>query len=268
MFPDEFYPSSGQERLILTRLLTKMFPEQLESLRNWKELAIPSVLIHLAPEKFAQVDYKHLNKYINNDNVSYSDTGNLRELTLRVLVYARKTLPELANSVLTPEIEDKLRQFLRESTWANEIKQKLPYSNKLEPEWLFDRFLLKIKNSSSFDDFVDTASMAPEPTTQTTTQPTTTSKPASHKCNWGPILCSINRVSFQRKLDRRGEVEELKESPSSTIRRPKDIPQWLRLSRRKAQPNNTINGSLKNPNRGANVFFRRLLMDQKHGGRH
>jgi len=225
MFPEEFNPSSSEERMVLTKYVAKMFPEQLESLQNWKELSIPSVLIHLIPEKFAQVDYKHLDKYLTDDTIDYTETGNLRLLMLRFLTAAKDNLPELAQKYITPEVEEKLRVIVKNSDLISKLKDVIPDSSHLDNEWLFDRLMFKIKNFKKFDEEI--AGSAPtEPTTQGTTQaetrPTTTSASPTAKCQWGPILCSINRVSFQRNADKRRDVDpgKIKEIVSS---KPKNV---------------------------------------------
>jgi hypothetical protein len=261
MFPEEFNPSSSEERMVLTKYVAKMFPEQLESLQNWKELSIPSVLIHLIPEKFAQVDYKHLDKYLTDDTVDYTETGNLRLLMLRLLTAAKDNLPEFAQKYITPEVEEKLRVIVKNSDLISKLKNVIPDSSHLDNEWLFDRLMFKIKNFKKSDEEIE-GSAPTEPTTQGTTQPetrpTTTSVSPPPKCQWGPILCSINRVSFQRNVDKRGDVDagKIKEIVS---RKPNNVPQWLRAARRKNATEKAL--SIKEPRRVPNMLFRRFLFD-------
>ena len=60
--PDEYDPP-GKRKTILTQQLALMLPEQLGHLSSTKELSVPSVLVHLWPEKFAQLDFSHLDRY-------------------------------------------------------------------------------------------------------------------------------------------------------------------------------------------------------------
>jgi hypothetical protein len=261
MFPEEYNPTSSQERMVLTKYVAKMFPEQLESLQNWKELSIPSVLIHLLPEKFAQVDYKHLDKYLTDDTIDYTETGNLRLLMLRFLTAAQENIPEIAQKYLTTEVEEKLRTVVKNSVFITQMKNVIPDSSHLDNEWLFDRLMYKIKNFKKSEE--ENEESAPtEPTTQGTTQPelrpTTISVSPAPKCQWGPILCSINRVSFQRNADKRGDVASGKEK-EIVSRKPKNVPQWLRSTRRKNQTEKAL--SVKEPRRGPNMLFRRFLFD-------
>lgn len=261
MFPEEYSPSSKEERMVLTRYVAKIFPEQLENLQNWEELSIPSVLIHLLPEKFAQVDYKHLNKYIADDTVNYTETENLRRLMLRFLTSAKEHVPEFAQKYITPDVEQKLREIVKNSALITRMKDAIPDSSNLDNEWLFDRLMFKIKNFKKSEEEIEMLAST-EPTTQGTTQtssrPTTTSVSPPPKCQWGPILCSINRVSFQRNAEKRGDMDSVN-AKEIVPRQPKQVPQWLRTTRKKNQTEKILRTKTQRP--GTNALFRRFLFD-------
>ena len=180
--------------MILTKQLTKMFPEQLGGLSTWKELSIPSILIHLAPEKFAQLDFKRLDKYLSKED-NYADMENVRYLFNRFVAVTKDSVPGLIEKILTPELEQQLRSLLKSSTFSEKISNVFPNSDRLNYEWLFDRMILKLR-AMKRDQQHHTETTTSEPTTTLEMHSTT-----DNKCTWGPILCSINRVSFQRKVE-------------------------------------------------------------------
>lgn len=143
--------------------------------------------------------------------------------------WGQSTLPLVVDKLLTPEMEENLKLALRKFLIDYEIKSE---SSHLDYEWMLERLLEKLKNFRP-----------PEPQQETTTAMSSTMEtlPASiqitesilaTKCSWGPILCSINRISFQRKdqLDKRlGEVlqDDMESTAAVNSRHPKIVPQWI-----------------------------------------
>ena len=257
MFPEEFEPASSHERIILMKQVKHMFPEQLGGLTSWNELSIPSVLIHLAPQKFAQLDFKHLDQYVDQ-NANYGDLENIRHLFLRIVGFAQTTVPVIVNRVLTPQVEQEIKFFLRQKTESASLSGA---ANNLDFEWLFDRIVLKFRQSNSYEP------ITPEPVAVQHNHPEWIySKPSEAspipvgiKCPWGPILCSMNRVSFQRKHVIEKEEEK---NPVSQLRRPKIVPNWLRSIKRKSSSNSSSEEISKDkPHQRLPAYFRRLRLN-------
>jgi hypothetical protein len=262
MFPEEFEPASSRERIILMRLIKHMFPEQLSSLTSWNELTIPSVLIHLAPKKFAQIDFKNLDQYVDKD-ANYGDMENVRHLFLRIVGFVQQNLPIVVNRLLTPQVEQEIKIFLKSKTEADRLKDN---SKGLDLEWLFDRVVAKFRQSSGFNqeaekpvivESIDEYQNRPEwlYPKPSVTPPALTGT----KCPWGPILCSMNRVSFQRK---HGTEDESEKQPVFLQREPKIVPKWIRSIQRKPKSNtSSLEIQTANPNQRLPSYLRRLRIN-------
>ncbi len=149
---------------------------------------------------------------------------NVRYLFNRFVAITKDHAPDLIEKIFTPEMEQQLRFILKSSTFSEKISNVFPNSDRLDYEWLFDRMILKLR-AMKRDQQHHTETTTSEPTTTLEMHSTT-----DNKCTWGPILCSINRVSFQRKVEvskRIGEVA-IGAAPKVTTHRPGVVPQWIR----------------------------------------
>ena len=224
MFPDEFYPTRKHHRMVLGQQLTKAFPDQLANLSTWQELALPSLLIHLDPEKFAPLDFTDLDAYVERDTETSGDPTNAQNLLLKVQHFAVRWVPRFIDKFVTAELEQQMRALIRSWRLTHSLKKIWPESgNHLDIEWLFDRLMYKLRTSSQGDDDYED-----KLTTTTTAAPP--QKQSSIKCLWGPILCSLNRVTFQRNMRKRIDAKEVEIQAAATThkvsRRPKVFPVW------------------------------------------
>lgn len=131
--------------------------------------------------------------------------------------------------VLTPEVEDKLRTGLKESG----LMDYKSGTNHLDYEWMLERLFEKLKSFRPVDSHQD-ATVSEPPAMETPPISVHSTEPG--KCSWGPILCSINRISFQRKdaLEKRQGYAEESLPVAETVRRPGIAPQWLRFGAAKS----------------------------------
>jgi hypothetical protein len=250
MFPDEFYPSGNHHRMVLTKQLAKMFPDQLGNLTSWQELSMPSVLIHMAPEKFAPLDFSNLDVYEElNEADDYADPKNVRHIVLKLLSMAQDTIPKVAGKYVTPEMDDKIKASIKRSKLAKLVQTIIPGAeDKLDQvEWLYDRLMTKMRTSQEEDVDEQDYEEPQEETVEPEKQTTTTAAPwRPARCPWGPVLCSLNRVTFQRNAVKRMDDSEvdiddlllkLSEQQEIKDRKPKVLPLWLQnLVKRTGEP--------------------------------
>lgn len=250
MFPDEFYPSSQHHPMHLSKQVAAMFPDQLGNLTSWQELSLPSILVHLAPEKFAPLDFTDLDGYAENDDDDYANPNHVRQMVLAIVTTAHRTLPRVAKKVsqyMSPELEQKLKSTIGSSKLGSLVKKVLPVNqNQLDYEWLYERLVAKIKETEGLPEY-DEESQEEEATTPATEAPTTTEAPlppptSTRRCPWGPILCSFNRVTFQRNTGKRQHdahpPSHLAPAPQNTTHSAV-VPAWIQ-SRLKTTPRDVV----------------------------
>lgn len=218
VFPDEYDPP-GQRNTILTQQLALMLPEQLGHLSSAKELSVPSVLVHLWPEKFAQLDFAHLDRYSVKSRRRYANPRNARMLLLRWMsllhqAYSavRETVPHLLERSFTPEMEQEIHSMLNLDILADILPAHLDVGRLFD--LLGNVIHQEAATEGSESDVDDTSS-----------HPAESSSSEQSRCFWGPVVCSLsNRMPIQRNFN----------SLKQTINRKsglKLMPAWFRLTR-------------------------------------